>query len=299
MKSTVVSHGRPGARDVRLTGGRMVAGALDRRTACVAVGCLTAVAAVIASLGLGHKSYWWDETASVAFAHLDWASLWKLMATSQANMGLYYVLLHPWVTLGSGEVAVRSLSVLFAVLTVPLMYNLGARLFGSVGARSIARQPCDGGYVLGRSVRVALRAPILMVVSPHGPSFCRLSSEANPHPTLRHRGATGTRPSWRRGANAPLGLASRTDGCCAGVRPHRLRKGTREVLPLGPKPGLARCHKVRSTQRAPWRRRHLLLVCRANPVRLLLRTWDTGCAPSYVHTSHLRPARFTDCGRWR
>jgi mannosyltransferase len=46
-------------------------------------------------------------------------------------MSAYYVLLHFWVRLfGEGEVAIRSLSVVFAVLAVPATFLVGQRLFG-------------------------------------------------------------------------------------------------------------------------------------------------------------------------
>jgi 4-amino-4-deoxy-L-arabinose transferase-like glycosyltransferase len=44
-------------------------------------------------------------------------------------MAFYYFLLHGWIRLGDSEFAVRSLSVLFGVLTIPALYLLAARLF--------------------------------------------------------------------------------------------------------------------------------------------------------------------------
>ena len=60
---------------------------------------------------LGEKGFWLDEALSVARARLDSGSLWREIATSQANMGLYYVLLHFWVSLGTSEAIVRGLDV--------------------------------------------------------------------------------------------------------------------------------------------------------------------------------------------
>ena len=47
----------------------------------------------------------------------------------QGNMTLYYFLLRAWIHLGDSEFVVRSLSVLFGVLTIPAVYFLAARLF--------------------------------------------------------------------------------------------------------------------------------------------------------------------------
>jgi 4-amino-4-deoxy-L-arabinose transferase-like glycosyltransferase len=61
-------------------------------------------------------------------------------------MALYYVLLRPWVHLGNSEAIVRLLSVLPGILTIPLMYSLGKRLFGChtgmLAAALFALNPC-------------------------------------------------------------------------------------------------------------------------------------------------------------
>jgi hypothetical protein len=69
----------------------------------------------LGSFRLGAKSLWWDEGFSVWLARLDWPTAWQLMRTAEANMMLYYVLLHFWLRLGMSEVAVRSLSTVAAV----------------------------------------------------------------------------------------------------------------------------------------------------------------------------------------
>ena len=89
------------------------------------------LAATLAILFLGEKSFWLDEAFSVvAVARLDWTSMWQVLSDREANGGLYFVLLHLWLVLGESEFAVRSLSVVFAVATVPVVYALGSRLFG-------------------------------------------------------------------------------------------------------------------------------------------------------------------------
>src|SRR5437899_793968 len=46
-------------------------------------------------------------------------------------MSLYYLLLHFWLHLGKSEFFVRTLSVVFALATIPVLYLLGRRLFDS------------------------------------------------------------------------------------------------------------------------------------------------------------------------
>jgi uncharacterized membrane protein len=78
---------------------------------------------------LAGRSLWIDEGASVAFATLPWRSFLKVLWSYQGNMAFYYFLLHGWIHLGDSESAVRSLSVLFGVLTIPAIYLLGKSLF--------------------------------------------------------------------------------------------------------------------------------------------------------------------------
>ena len=78
---------------------------------------------------LAARSLWIDEASSVAFASLPLRPFLKLLWGSQANMTLYYILLRGWIHLGDSEFALRSLSVLCGVLTIPAIYLLGARLF--------------------------------------------------------------------------------------------------------------------------------------------------------------------------
>jgi mannosyltransferase len=60
---------------------------------------------------------------------MGWPTFLRTLWGYQGNMALYYLLLRAWVHLGDSEFVVRSLSVLFGVLTIPAVYALGARLF--------------------------------------------------------------------------------------------------------------------------------------------------------------------------
>jgi mannosyltransferase len=92
---------------------------------------------VLRLIALGHKSFWLDEIASVAISRRPALLFWHFLWHDEGNMALYYVLLKPWLHFGYSESAVRLLSVIPGVLSIPLMYVLGARLFGrSVGVLS-------------------------------------------------------------------------------------------------------------------------------------------------------------------
>jgi mannosyltransferase len=92
---------------------------------------ITALAAALRFHSLAAKSFWFDEGVSVAIARLDWYNFVRILWRREANMSLYYLLLHFWLDFGGSEFFVRSLSVLFAIASVPVIYLLGRRLFGS------------------------------------------------------------------------------------------------------------------------------------------------------------------------
>ena len=91
---------------------------------------VTVLAAIARLHALTAKSFWLDEGFSVSFARLPWPRFLQLMASGETNMVLYYLLLRFWLMLGNSEGFIRGLSVLFSVATVPLIFFLGARLFG-------------------------------------------------------------------------------------------------------------------------------------------------------------------------
>jgi uncharacterized membrane protein len=78
---------------------------------------------------LGARSLWLDEAFSVAVARLSWSDFWSIIFQWEANAGLYSLLLKIWSHLDTTEFAVRSLSAVFSIATVPLLYRIGRRLF--------------------------------------------------------------------------------------------------------------------------------------------------------------------------
>jgi 4-amino-4-deoxy-L-arabinose transferase-like glycosyltransferase len=90
---------------------------------------ITAVVALLRFHALAARSFWFDEGVSVAIARLNWYNFVRILWRREANMALYYFLLHYWLLFGSSEFFVRALSVLFAMASIPAMYWLGRRLF--------------------------------------------------------------------------------------------------------------------------------------------------------------------------
>jgi mannosyltransferase len=107
--------------------------ALDSRSALrrTLLGLIVLLAAHLRLHALAARSFWLDEGVSAELSRLRWSQFFLVLWHREANMALYYVLLHYWMKFGSSEAFVRGLSVIFAVATVPLIYALGKRLFGA------------------------------------------------------------------------------------------------------------------------------------------------------------------------
>lgn len=96
----------------------------------VQLAAISLLAVSLRVLFLGKHSFWTDEIYSIRTAQLSWAGLWHNLTNIEANMGIYYGLLHLWLNLGDSEAIIRLLSVIPGVLTIPVGFLLGARLFG-------------------------------------------------------------------------------------------------------------------------------------------------------------------------
>ncbi|MET0939279.1 MAG: glycosyltransferase family 39 protein, partial [Gaiellaceae bacterium] len=96
----------------------------------VVVAALMLVTAVAGSLHLGYRGLSLDESVSLRRAGESWSHLRSTITGEDPNMGIYYVLLKLWSgAFGDGVLAARSLSIVFAILMVPVVYALGTQLF--------------------------------------------------------------------------------------------------------------------------------------------------------------------------
>jgi hypothetical protein len=104
----------------------------------VATACLLLFRIDSESIGL-------DESFSVLTAASPDSRFWELVLADQARMSAYYVVLRPWLLLGDSMAWVRGLSVLFAILALPVVCAVGARLFnaraGVIAALLLAASP--------------------------------------------------------------------------------------------------------------------------------------------------------------
>jgi mannosyltransferase len=95
---------------------------------------LLVIASALRLAALGRQSFWYDEAVSVMLAGHPVADLLSFRAGDLGNPPLYPALLRVWTLgFGNGDAAVRALSALLGIATVPLVYAVGRRILG-VGA---------------------------------------------------------------------------------------------------------------------------------------------------------------------
>ena len=99
-----------------------------------------AVVAVAVAVGVvlrfvQRSPLWLDEALSVNIASLPVGDMLDALR-HDGHPPLYYLLLHYWIeVVGDGDMAVRALSGIFAVASLPLVWLAGRRLAGTAGGR--------------------------------------------------------------------------------------------------------------------------------------------------------------------
>ena len=133
----------------------------------VAIG-LTLFALALRLTNLGSRPLWLDEAFSAWFSDRSFHYLWNVLPTYEAHPPFYYSVLRIWrLMAGQGHVAMRSLSVLFGTLTIPLIIAI---------ALEQERQAPTG--------RPLLRAGLAGFIATCSPMFMVISQEARPYPML-------------------------------------------------------------------------------------------------------------------
>jgi len=96
-------------------------------------------------IGQLRAGFWIDEGISVGVAHHHWSSIPHVLR-QDGSPPAYYMLLGLWIRVfGYSEAATHTLSLLFALASVPLAYEAGRRVFdrrtGLVCALLVATTP--------------------------------------------------------------------------------------------------------------------------------------------------------------
>ena len=79
-----------------------------------------------------NQSLWLDEATSILAARdFSVKELLTIFSPGDFHPPLYYLLLKVWISIfGTSEIVARSLSVLFGIATIPILYLIGKKLFG-------------------------------------------------------------------------------------------------------------------------------------------------------------------------
>lgn len=175
---------RPGAGD-RPVPRRRARPAVLAFAAVVVVGVIVRFAAA--------TPLWLDEALSVSIARLDLADL-PAALRRDGHPPLYYLVLHAWSgAFGDGDLAVRSLSGVFAVATLPLAWLSGRRVAGRASAAAAVVLVAISPFAVRYATEARMYAMVMaLVFAGH----------------LLVRGALDRGPS--------------PDGSTASVSPHRL-----------------------------------------------------------------------------
>lgn len=128
--SSVAAPPAPPARSAPATRVRRAAARTSDRTRAVAgLVLLVAVSAVLRTRAID-AGFWIDEALSVGIASYDLGEIFGALRRDGAPP-LYYLLLHGWMELfGTGEIATHVLSVLAALVTIPVAWWAARSLFG-------------------------------------------------------------------------------------------------------------------------------------------------------------------------
>ncbi len=139
----------------------------------------TAIGAIANLLWIGRQSFWMDEGFTARLVTVRWPEFWNtITTTTEGNMAGYYLLLRIW-PFHDDEQGLRSLSALFVIASVPLVFwignELGSRAAGWWAASIFALWPfvvCYGqearSYALLVLIAVAATAVLLKATRPGG-----------------------------------------------------------------------------------------------------------------------------------
>jgi uncharacterized membrane protein len=107
--------------------------------AALAVIGITAAAAVLRFWHLGGQSYWFDEALTVEHVNSSFGAMVSTLLNHEGEPPLYFALVWCWAKVfGDGEAALRSLSAVLGVLTVPVMYSATRALANRRAAIAVA-----------------------------------------------------------------------------------------------------------------------------------------------------------------
>ena len=119
-----------------------------RRNERLGLAAIVAAAAAVRLFHIGSQSFWLDESFTVDLVQRPFGDMLSGVADLESTPPLYYMLAWLWERVfGDGEAALRSLSALFGVLTVPVAWQAAREWFpkaanaGLIAAALVAFNP--------------------------------------------------------------------------------------------------------------------------------------------------------------
>lgn len=125
---------------------------------------MVVVAITVVARFVTNSPLWLDEALSVNIASLPLADLLDALR-SDGHPPLYYVVLHGWMEVfGSGDGAVRALSGVASVLTLPLAWVAGRRRAGVAGGLAVLLLTAVAPYSLRYATETRMYALLMLLV---------------------------------------------------------------------------------------------------------------------------------------
>lgn len=126
-------------------------GGWARRKETILLLLIILVGAILRFYELGAESIWLDEATGIRLSIEGVTTIVKESGTAATHPPFYFIILHYWMSLfGTSEVAVRSLSAIFGIISILLIYRVGSILFnrkvGLIGGFLLAVSPFQIWY---------------------------------------------------------------------------------------------------------------------------------------------------------
>jgi hypothetical protein len=137
------------------------------------------------------SALWLDEAQSVAIARLPLPGLVEALR-QDGSPPLYYLLLHAWMGLvGTGSLAVRSLSGLFSVLTLLLAWRLTCQLAGRRAALALVMLLATSPFVIRYASEARMYSLLLLLTVVGAMAVRTVLRSPGPWPVLGLAAVTG------------------------------------------------------------------------------------------------------------
>lgn len=123
------------------------------------------IGAIVVGVDLGTPSFGRDEAASVSVASRSLTGVFDVLGHNDANSGLYYLLLHGWMSGGESEAWARLPSAVCMVAAIPITALLARRLFGEWVGLAAGFALIANDFVVAHSQQARWYALMLLLIT--------------------------------------------------------------------------------------------------------------------------------------